>query len=135
MVAQRQAVAGGGRRARQAARRPHRLYFTLTDQEFELVCAAADRHGLSRGAYAGAMVVAAAEHRVVEMSVAMREALTELIRSAGLVRRAGVNLNQAVTRLNATGQPGPDLEPAVNYCGRVVRRLDEAAELVRRRLP
>ena len=61
--------------------------------------------------------------------------LAELIRASGLVRRAGVNLNQAVARLNATGEPGPDLGPAAAYCTRVLRHVDEAAELIRRRLP
>ena len=41
----------------------------------------------------------------------------------------------AVAKLNATGQPGPDLEPVAGYCARVARRVDEAAELVRRRMP
>ena len=53
---------------------------------------------------------------------------------AHLVGRAGVNLNQAVARLNATGQPGPDLEPAAEFCMRTVRRADEAVELLRRGL-
>ncbi len=36
----------------------------------------------------------------------LREALEEVMNAAGLVRRIGTNLNQAVARLNATGQPG-----------------------------
>lgn len=55
--------------------------------------------------------------------------------AAGLVRRAGTNLNQAVARLNATGERGDDLVPAVQLCARVIRRLDEAAEQVRRSIP
>jgi hypothetical protein len=51
-----------------------------------------------------------------------------------LVYRAGVNLNQAVARLNATGQPGPDLKPAAESCMRAVRRADETIELIRREL-
>ncbi len=52
-----------------------------------------------------------------------------------LVRRVGTNLNQAVARLNATGQRGEDLLPAAQFCVRVIRRLDEAAEHVRRNVP
>ena len=59
----------------------------------------------------------------------------ELIAAAGLVRRVGTNLNQAVTRLNATGQCGDDLLPAAQFCVRVIRRLDEAAEQLRRSVP
>jgi len=51
------------------------------------------------------------------------------------VRRIGVNLNQAVARLNSTGQRGEDLGPAAQMCSRVIRRLDEAAEQVRRNIP
>jgi hypothetical protein len=64
-----------------------------------------------------------------------REALVELMAAAGLVRRAGTNLNQAVARLNATGQRGEDLLPAAQMCARVIRRLDQAAEQVRRNVP
>jgi hypothetical protein len=55
--------------------------------------------------------------------------------AVGLVRRVGTNLNQAVVRLNVTGQPGDDLIPAAQFCLRVTRRLDEAAEQVRRNIP
>jgi len=65
----------------------------------------------------------------------LRAALVELMRATGLVRRIGVNLNQAVARLNATGQRGEDLGPAAQMCGRVIRRLDEVAEQVRRSIP
>ena len=64
-----------------------------------------------------------------------RDALVELMRAAGLVRRIGVNLNQAVARLNATGQVGEDLGPVAQICGRVIQRLDDAAEQVRRSIP
>ena len=65
----------------------------------------------------------------------LREALAEVMSAAGLVRRVGTNLNQAVARLNATGQPGDDLIPAAQFCARVVRRLDETAEQLRRSIP
>jgi len=65
----------------------------------------------------------------------LRAALAELMSAAGLVRRAGTNLNQAVARLNATGEQGDDLVPAAQFCARVIRRLDEAAEQVRRSIP
>jgi hypothetical protein len=76
----------------------------------------------------------AAEHRAVPVPKMHREMLAELIRVRGLVRRADVNLNQAVAQLNATGQPGPDLEQAAAYCAQVLRHVDAAAEQIRRRL-
>src|SRR5258708_2139216 len=50
-------------------------------------------------------------------------------------RGAGTNLNQAVGKLNATGQAGEDLLPAAQFCARVIRRLDETAEQLRRSAP
>ncbi len=57
--------------------------------------------------------------------------LSELIRAAGLVRRIGVNLNQAVARLNATGRPSGDLVPYAAESIRRARHLDAVAEQVR----
>ena len=54
----------------------------------------------------------------------LREALAEVMSTAGLVRRVGTNLNQAVARLNAAGQPGGDLVPAAQFCVRVLGRLE-----------
>lgn len=65
----------------------------------------------------------------------LRGALVEVIAAAGLVRRVGTNLNQAVAKLNTTGQRGEDLLPAAQFCPRVIRRLDETAEQLRRSIP
>jgi hypothetical protein len=65
----------------------------------------------------------------------LREALGEFIRAAGLVRRIGVNLNQAVAKLSATGQRSGDLLPYAAACLRRADRLDTAAERIRQRLP
>jgi len=106
----------------------------LSDAELATLRAAADRAGLSLAAYVSGASLDAAEHRAAPVSEVQREALAELIRSAGLIRRIGGNLNQAVARLNATGQPGPDLGPAAAYCMRVVDRVDQAATVIARML-
>ena len=124
-----------GRRSRQPAGRVRRVEFTLTDEEFGEVDAAAARAGLARGAYAAQAVLASARGEGTPASVPLREALAELICSAGLVRRAGVNLNQAVAKLNSTGQRSGDLLPYAAESTRRARRLDAAAEELRRRLP
>jgi hypothetical protein len=123
------------RRSRQAAPRPKVVQFSLSEEEFEEVSAAAARSGLARGAFAAHVTLAAARGAQVQVGSPMREAFTELMTAAGLVRRIGTNLNQAVTRLNATGQRGDDLLPAAQFCMRVIRRLDDAAEQVRRSIP
>jgi hypothetical protein len=129
-----QRPAQGSRRSRQQAGRPHRVHFSLTEQELAAVDAAAGRAGLARGAYAAQVVVAAAEGTSGGPDGPFREALRELIRAAGLVRRIGVNLNQAVARLNATGQRSGDLLPYAAESLRRAARLDAAAEQVRKRL-
>ncbi len=105
------------------------------EEEFDEVSQAAERLELARGAFAAEAVLAAARGGQPSALSPLREALTEVMTAAGLVRRAGTNLNQAVARLNATGQRGADLLPAAEFCGRVIRRLDEAAEQLRRSIP
>jgi len=120
------------RRSLRVVARPQVVEFLRTEQEFEEVGAAASRSGLARGMFAAQMTLAAARDAQAQI-VADQEAFTEL--AAGLVRRIDTNLNQAVARLNATGQRGDDLLPAAQFCVRVIRRLDEAADQARRSIP
>jgi hypothetical protein len=131
------AVASGSirRRSRQAVSRPRVVQFSLTEEEFHEVSTAAERSSLARGAFAAEAALASARGTEARVLSPLREALVELIAAAGLVRRAGTNLNQAVAKLNATGQRGEDLLPAAQFCVRVIRRLDDAAEQVRRSVP
>jgi len=124
-----------GRRSRQAAKRLRRVEFTLTEDEYGELDTAAARAGLARGAYAAQAALDTARGGGSRSGVPLREALAELIRSAGLVRRIGVNLNQAVAKLNATGQHSDDLLPYAAESMRRARRLDAAAEELRKRLP
>lgn len=56
--------------------------------------------------------------------------------AGGTVRRPS---RQAVPQpkvvLNATGQRGEDLIPAAQFCVRVIHRLDEVVEQLRRSIP
>jgi hypothetical protein len=126
--------APAGRRSRESAKRARRVEFTLNDQEFAELDGAAGRAGLSRGAYAAQATLATARGNISQTGAPVREALAELIRCAGLVRRAGVNLNQAVAKLNATGQRSADLLPWAAESARRARRLDAAADELRKRL-
>jgi hypothetical protein len=129
------APATGRRRSPQPGPRLRLVKFFLTDDELAELDEAAGKAGLARGAFAAEVTMAAARGRSARISAPLREALVELISAAGLVRRARTNLNQAVARLNATGQRGKDLLPATQFCVRVIRRLDEAVEHVRRDVP
>ena len=123
------------RRSRKAEPRPKVVQFSLTQEEFDEVSGAAEHSGLARGAFAAEATLAAARGGQTRAVSPLREALSELMAAAGLVARIGTNLNQAVARLNSTGQRGEDLMPAAEFCVRVIRRLDEAAEHVRRNIP
>jgi hypothetical protein len=129
------ASASRRRRSRQAESRPKVVQFSLTEEEFAEVSAAAASCGMARGAFSAEVTLAAVRGAEAKVGSPLREALAELMLAAGLVRRVGTNLNQAVARLNATGQRGDDLLPAAQFCIRVIRRLDEAAEQLRRSVP
>ena len=115
------------RRPRDGGRR-RKVEFRLTDEELELLEEAASRSGRARGAYAAEVTMAAVRGGPAAESAALREVLRELYRAAGLVRRIGVNLNQAVARLNATGQRSGDLLPYAAESMRRAKRLDAAAD-------
>lgn len=122
------------RRARQAVKRRRTVRFDLSDEELSELSAAADRAGLARGAFAAQAALLVARSGAVVSESPLREALGEFVRAAGLVRRIGVNLNQAVAKLNATGQGSGDL---LLYAVESIRRaqlLDQAAEEVRRQI-
>jgi hypothetical protein len=130
-------VSGEGvrRRSRQGVPRPKLVQFTLTLEEFEEVRQAAEWAGMARGAYAADATLAAASGVPDRTSSPLREVLGELMAATGLVRRIGTDLNQAVAKLNATGQRSEDLLPSAQFCARMIARLDETAEQVRRSIP
>lgn len=128
----RPAAAPMRRRPRQDVPRPRTVRFDLTEAEFTELEQAADRAGLAKGAYAAEAALAAARGRVTTPGEPFRDALAELITASGLVRRIGVLLNQAVAKLNSTGQRPGDLGPCAQTCMRRVERLDAAADQVRR---
>jgi hypothetical protein len=125
----------GRRRARQQVPRTRQVEFTLTDEEYAAIEKAARRAGQARGAYVAQVVlVAAANGRPIGDQGSLRQALIELMRAAGLVRRIGTNLHQAVAKLNTTGQPSGDL---AGYAAESIRRadhIDQVADAVRKAL-
>ena len=76
----------------------------------------------------------AAEHRAISVPKLQREMLAALLEATEQVSRISADVNQAVAWLHASGVPGPDLEQIARYCPQVIRCVEEAAELVRRRL-
>jgi hypothetical protein len=125
----------GRRRARQPVPRARRVELTLTGEEYAVIEAAARRAGLARRAYmAQAVLAAAANDGPLGDRDSLRRTLIELMRAAGLVRRISSNLNQAVAKLNATGQPAGKLP---GYAAETIRRadhIDQVADAVRKAL-
>ena len=125
---------GRGRRPREQKPRGYVVKAKLSAAEKASMSAAAEQAGLALAAYLVQASLDAAEHRAVPVPVLQQEMLRELAQASRLVGRIETSLNQAVARLNAVGEPGPDLEPAVAYCMRAIRHVDEAALLISRRL-
>lgn len=121
------------RRTRQQGRRGRTVRFALTEEEYAEVSAAARQAGLARGAYAAEATLAVARGAVTTPDAPLRDAFYALDRAALLVRRIGVNLNQAVARLNATGQWSDDLIPYAEESVRRAARLEAAGEDLRTR--
>jgi len=122
------------RRPRQHDARSRTVRLGLTEKEFADLEQAAGRAGLAKAAYAAEAALAAARGKAAAPDALFQDALAELMHAAGLVRRIGVNLNQAVAKLNATGQLPGELVPCAQVCMRRVEHLDAVADLLRKAL-
>ncbi|RAY10735.1 hypothetical protein DPM19_33590 [Actinomadura craniellae] len=110
------------------------MRFVLSAEEYTVLTVAAEREGLANGAYAAQAALAAAQGDCRSESAPLRELLGALMQASGQVRRAGVNLNQAVVALHA-GELSSALRWYADATYRSVRKLDEIADEVRLRLP
>jgi len=125
----------GRRRARQPVPRTRTVEFTLTAQEYALLVEAARRAGMARRAYVAQTVMAAAANGTAASGQDPLELiLIELMRAAGLVRRITTNLNQAIAKLTATGQPAGDLPRWAAENKRRADHIDAVADAVRQAL-
>ena len=100
------------RRQREAVPRARMMRFSLTEAEHAEVRAAASRAGRARAAFAADAVLAVARGTVLTPDAVQAGALggsDRLDYAAEQLRKVGVNLNQAVKVLNATGQPAGNL--------------------------
>ncbi len=122
------------RRTRHQGRRGRTVRFALTDTEYAEVSAAARQAGLARGAFAAEAALAIARGEIATPDAPLADAVHALDRAALGVRRIGVNLNQAVAMLNATGQWSGDLPRYAEESVRRAARLEAAGEDLRKRL-
>lgn len=86
-----------------AVPRSKTVWFSVTQEDFGLLSSATTRAGMARGAFAAEVTLAATSGALAQGAPPLRETLDELMAAAGLVRRIGTNLNQAVAKLNRTG--------------------------------
>ena len=126
--------ARGSYRTRSGEQRRPRIQLWLTSTEWDTASAAAARAGMAPGAYAAQALLDVAEYRTVYLPEMRRQMIVAMMQAAAQVSRIGTILDPAVAQLKATGAPGSDLDPATHDWARVLRLLDEACELVRRRL-
>ena len=125
----------GRRRARQPVPRTRTVEFTLTGEEYALLVEAARQAGMARRAYVASVVLDAAANGTTTSSQDPLELiLIELMRAAGLVRRITTNLNQAVAKLTATGQPAGELPRWAAESTRRADHIDAVADAVRKAL-
>jgi hypothetical protein len=122
------------RRSPRQGRRVRTVRFALTEDEYAEVSAAARQAGLARGAYAAEATLSVARGTVTTPDAPLRDAFYALDRAALLVGKIGVNLNQAVRKLNATGQRSGDLLPYAEESDRRAARLEQAGEDLRTRV-
>lgn len=122
------------RRTHQKPRRSRALFVALSDDEHALLVAAAGRERLATGAWAAQVLLAAADSSERPEYVELRETLETVMRTAGQVRRIGVNLNQMVAALHS-GEPRQQLRWYAETAARTVEKLDDLADELRRRLP
>jgi hypothetical protein len=89
---------------------------------------------MAPGAFAAQTLLDAAEYRVMTLPEMRRQMVVALMQAAMHVSSIDTNLDQAVSDLKASGVPRPDLEAAICQGARVIRLVEEAAQLIRRRL-
>lgn len=120
-------------RRRQPGRaRPVRIGVSVDAAEHAVLVEAAGHAGVSVAGYVAEAALSVARGRPATAGV--REALVAVLRAGTQVSRVGTNLNQAVAKLNATGQAAGDLPRYAEVAARAIDRLDAAAEQLRARL-
>ena len=131
-----QSPAGARHRAHTRPGRPHALLVRLSDEEKQLIAAAAQAAGLTPTGYAAKAAVEAASLGQAPTGTPgdLRELQHELFAARRAVNMFGSNVNQAAAAANSTGAVPDWTSDAVRLCAAAVARLDEVAERIHRRL-
>jgi hypothetical protein len=118
--------------------RPHRVNARFTAAEFAEIEAAAAGAGMTPTGFLAEAGLAAARGTPPASLHPNREAIAqlqaELFDARVALGRIGINLNQAVAALNATGGAPVWLDRVVHLCERRIAALDEVVTRLRRAL-
>lgn len=124
------------RRARRPGRvKSHRIAIAVDEAEHQELEKAARDDGLTVSAFVANRALAAARRTAPTVADSLREALLALNHATAQLQRAGVNFNQSVATLNATGQPPGNLPAYARYAAAVAQKVGAAADRVQRMLP
>ncbi|MDL4816929.1 hypothetical protein [Actinomadura opuntiae] len=122
------------RRTYSGSKRRRVLYVLLSDNEHAVVSRAAEREHLATAAWAALTLLAAATGKPRTQNNELREVLQAVMQVRGQAHRIGVNLNQAVAALNS-GEVSSTIQWYARAAAQTIRKLDELADELRRRLP
>ena len=119
---------GVRRRRRQSTARPHSMLARFSDEEFEVLAVAAATSGLTPTGYVASTAVAVARGQVRPVPSGIGDVMRELVDARAQLVRYGVLLNQAVARLNATGESDGSLLAAAQRCDAATAAVRAATE-------
>ncbi len=109
------------------------MFVRLSEEEFEVVGVAAAAAGVTPTSYVAASAVAVARGQVRPVPAEVGEVVRELVEARLQLVRYGVLLNQAVARLNATGEVDGSLVAAARRCDAATVAVRTATERLGRR--
>ncbi|MFI0483035.1 plasmid mobilization protein [Actinomadura sp. 9N215] len=122
------------RRPRQGQARLKVMRFRVNQAEEAEIVGAAKRQGLAYGAFVARAAVAAARDESRPVDSVLRELHSDLNAATRAMNRMGVNFNQVVREMHATGQIPGNMERYAEVCIRAVQRVDDIAIRIGRRL-
>lgn len=124
------------RREREAdGPRDNRVKVSYNDTELTILNEAASRDNQALASWIASAALAVAEEKVVPVSGAMKDVLSDLVKARTHVSRVGNNVNQIARVLNSEGEvTDPQLASALRAVQQAMRRIDEATlQLMRER--
>jgi uncharacterized protein (DUF1778 family) len=115
-------------------RRSRSMLVRYTEDEYGVVADAAGQAGLAPTSYVAEAALAAARDTAAPSASPLRDLAIELMQARRQVRRFGVNVNQAVAKLHATGEVPVWLAESVERCDLAVAQVDTVAAAISRLL-